>query len=98
MKAKQRSLIVVEHTDLEKEIEQVYGFHHYNLAYEITTPNDVCYLYESIAGVIKPEEVAYLTDFMDGGHIEGYTLDVVLNDLVVRGRITPGDYLIKFIW
>ena len=98
MKTKRRSLIVVEHTDLEKEIEQVYGFRHYNLAYEITTPNDVCYLYEGIDGVIKPEEAAYLTDFVARGHIEGYTLDVVLNDLVARDRVTPGDYLIKFIW
>jgi hypothetical protein len=98
MKSKQRSLIVVELADLEKEIEQVYSFRHYNLAYEITSPNDVCYLYEDIDGVIKPEEAAYLTDFVASGHIEGYTLDVVLNDLVVRGRITPGDYLIKFIW
>ena len=98
MKTKRRSLIVVEHTDLEKEIEQVYGFRHYNLAYEITTPNDVCYLYEGIDGVNKPEEAADLIDFVASGHIERYTLDMVLNDLVARGRITPGDYLLKIIW
>jgi hypothetical protein len=98
MKTKQRTLIVVEFYSLEKEIERVYDFHGYNLAYEISSPNDVCYLYEGIDGVVKPEYQPYLTEFIKSGHIQRYSLDTVLNDLVACGWIEPGDYLIKFSW
>jgi len=96
LKFKEKTVYEVDYKDLEKFIEDYYD-HPINLIEAWEMGNDT---YNSlyIDGSIDKWDRAELKKFKEDGTYEYTTPCLILNDLVKRGEIEAGEYLVSICW
>ena len=97
MEIKTITINALDYYELDQVVARVYG-HEWSFVADWEANNEACYLYEGIDGSsLHPYDQDKLEEFKaDGSGI--YLTRSLLNDLVTRGEIPAGDYLIVVSW
>ena len=95
LRAKKKEYTVVEFGDLERFISQEYG-HLFEFAVDQESGNDTYYAF-SVERELDDYERKYIQEFEKTG-TGVYLARALLNDLCIKGKIEPGEYLIRVSW
>ncbi len=96
LKVEKKTYLKVSHGDFEEFVESVY-----NRSFSVTGSeemrNDSIYSFNGIDGVIDEFDEEDLNLFI-ANEKDSYMARILLNDLVRKGFIEPGDYIIGVCW
>lgn len=104
MKTEIKTTIHVDYGDLERQMQEVYGFP-YEMACDMEVGNDTSHEFDDIN--IKEAEEARddecdaedLQDWIDsGGKKQMWGPRFMLLDMVLKGLIPEGDYVVRISW
>jgi hypothetical protein len=90
---------VYEYQEMDKVIEEEYG-HKFSVLRDQDAHNDTCLAFNDITKDDDFEKDGYIEVFRKNGKYDAgcFLLRSLLDDMVNRGVIKPGNYLIDICW
>jgi hypothetical protein len=94
--ATKKTVIEMDWNELEEIVNKTYGINNYNFVASMECGNDSAHQFD-VSKIEKPDEwyMKQIADIKNNPNVSPYA---IMQDLVNRGAIEPGDYLITVCW
>jgi len=96
LKVEKKTYLEIFYRDFDSFVESVYG-RPFSVTFSEEMSNDSIYSFNRINGVIKDYDEDDLKLFL-ANEKDSYMARLLLNDLVRKNLIEPGDYVINVCW